>query len=60
MGKNDGKGDSIYGGVPVPSDADAAIGPAMDNADKYFSNKINGSTDSKDTNYPEQDGKTPS
>jgi len=54
MSKNDGKGDSIYGAVP-DAGADAVVKQAMDNADDFFSNTINGPVKSKDSEYPEKD-----
>lgn len=53
MGKNDGKGDSIYGGIP-DGGADEVVSEAMENLDQFFSNKINGPTKTKDTQYPEE------
>ena len=54
MGKNDGKGDSIYGGIP-DGGADAVVSEAMGSLDDFFSNKINGPVKTKDTQYPEKD-----
>lgn len=54
MGKNDGKGDSIYGGVPRPPSLDSAIKDAMSSLNESSSNKINGPTTSKDSEYPEE------
>lgn len=58
MGKNDGSGKSIYGGVPVPPECNKAISDAMGNLDNFYSNTINGPVKSKDTDYPEQDKAT--
>lgn len=54
MGKNDGSGDSIYGGIP-DGGVDAVVKQAMDCADDFFSNTINGPVKTKDTQYPEKD-----
>ena len=56
MGKNDGSGDSIYGQVP-DAGTDAVVKQAMENADKFFSNKINGPTKSKDSEYDPENGR---
>jgi hypothetical protein len=54
MGKNDGSGDSIYGQIP-DGGADTVIKQAMDNADDFFSNTINGPVKTKDSQYPEKE-----
>lgn len=55
MGKNDGSGKSIYGGVPTPKDLSSAVSDAMSSLDDSTSNSINGPIKSKDTDYPEQE-----
>jgi hypothetical protein len=54
MGKNDGSGDSIYGSIP-DGGADKVVKQAMDKADDFFSNTINGSVKTKDSEYPEKE-----
>jgi hypothetical protein len=54
MSKNDGKGDSIYGAVPRPAIIDSVIKEAMADLNESESNKVNGPTKSKDSDYPEE------
>jgi hypothetical protein len=53
MGKNDGKGDSIYGHVPTKG-VDSVVKEAMSDLNESASNKVNGPTKSKDSDYPEE------
>jgi hypothetical protein len=53
MGKNDGKGDAIYGGIPNGG-VDKVVSEAMDILNDSESNKVNGPTKTKDTQYPEE------
>jgi hypothetical protein len=55
MGKNDGSGASIYGGVPDPP-KDIA-GDALASSGELSSNTINGSLKSKDSEYDPENGK---
>jgi hypothetical protein len=45
----------IYGKVPDPPEE--VISQAMGNADKFFSNKINGPTSCKEVEYDPENGK---
>lgn len=53
MGKNDGKGDAIYGAVP-DAGVDAVVSEAMADLGSSESNKVNGPIKTKDTQYPEE------
>jgi len=49
----DSSKDDIYGQVP-DAGVDEVFSQAKSNLDKFFSNKINGPTTSKETDYPEE------
>jgi len=49
----DSSKDDIYGQVP-DAGVDDVVGQAMGNLNKFFSNKINGPTTSKESEYPEE------
>jgi hypothetical protein len=53
VGKNDGKGDAIYGGIP-DAGVDAVVKEAMADLNESESNKVNGPLKGKDTEYPEE------
>lgn len=53
-----GDGTSIYGQVPeLGGQASKALKDAMSNANEFVSNKINGPTESKDSEYDPEEGK---
>jgi len=53
MAKNNGSGDSIYGHVPTKG-VDSVVKEAMADLNSSESNKVNGPTKSKDSDYPEE------
>lgn len=53
MAKNSGSGDSIYGHVP-DAGVDSVVKEAMADLNSFESNKVNGPTKSKDSDYPEE------
>ena len=53
MGKNDGSGDSIYGSIP-DGGVDAVVKEAMNDLNESESNKVNGPTKTKNSEYPEE------
>jgi len=56
MAKNNGSGASIYGHAPE-KEVGPVVSQAMESADEFFSNKINGPTKSKDSEYDPENGK---
>lgn len=53
MGKDSGSGDSIYGHVPTAG-VESVVKEAMADLNESESNKVNGPTKSKNSNYPEE------